>query len=416
MTHHQHHQHHKKRNDDGSGDDLDELLWNNGDTVQSVSAINRVNYDNTDPFTIHRPQIEKRISVREVFPEPGTPDQKEEPVQAKPSQSRAPVVLNGDKIYKLDMNKFDGPLLLEKMTMTSDAGSIKRPDSSLTRFVKRFGWCLTFLNTEFDDITSISFWRACLAEFVGCLLLCFFAIGMGLHMPGTPEPPLLQNALGGGMFLGVLISALANVSGGHVNPAVTVGFAVLRQISLMRALCYIMFQSCGAITGSMLLRELVHPNMTGTLGVIAPPAGVGSSQALVVEMMISGFLVFVIVAHVDKGRTDVKGSIPIVVGLTIFANVLVGAPSSGGCMNPARAVGPAVVMGDFSHQWIYWLGPLIGGAIGALLYAKFFAVGANFKCLVHCCSPKKETEYHSLLKKAPEKLHLQLEKTPETNV
>ncbi|KAI8738020.1 aquaporin AQPAn.G, partial [Biomphalaria glabrata] len=278
MTHHQHHQHHKKRNDDGSGDDLDELLWNNGDTVQSVSAINRVNYDNTDPFTIHRPQIEKRISVREVFPEPGTPDKKEEPVQAKPSQSRAPVALNGDKIYKLDMNKFDGPLLLEKMTMTSDAGSIKRPDSSLTRFVKRFGWCLTFLNTEFDDITSISFWRACLAEFVGCLLLCFFAIGMGLHMPGTPEPPLLQNALGGGMFLGVLISALANVSGGHVNPAVTVGFAVLRQISLMRALCYIMFQSCGAITGSMLLRELVHPNMTGTLGVIAPPAGVGSSQ------------------------------------------------------------------------------------------------------------------------------------------
>ncbi|XP_055859926.1 aquaporin AQPAn.G-like [Biomphalaria glabrata] len=416
MTHHQHHQHHKKRNDDGSGDDLDELLWNNGDTVQSVSAINRVNYDNTDPFTIHRPQIEKRISVREVFPEPGTPDKKEEPVQAKPSQSRAPVVLNGDKIYKLDMNKFDGPLLLEKMTMTSDAGSIKRPDSSLTRFVKRFGWCLTFLNTEFDDITSISFWRACLAEFVGCLLLCFFAIGMGLHMPGTPEPPLLQNALGGGMFLGVLISALANVSGGHVNPAVTVGFAVLRQISLMRALCYIMFQSCGAITGSMLLRELVHPNMTGTLGVIAPPAGVGSSQALVVEMMISGFLVFVIIAHVDKGRTDVKGSIPIVVGLTIFANVLVGAPSSGGCMNPARAVGPAVVMGDFSHQWIYWLGPLIGGAIGALLYAKFFAVGANFKCLVHCCSPKKDTEYHSLLKKAPEKLHIQLEKTPETNV
>ncbi|KAK6969843.1 Aquaporin-4 [Biomphalaria glabrata] len=416
MTHHQHHQHHKKRNDDGSGDDLDELLWNNGDTVQSVSAINRVNYDNTDPFTIHRPQIEKRISVREVFPEPGTPDKKEEPVQAKPSQSRAPVALNGDKIYKLDMNKFDGPLLLEKMTMTSDAGSIKRPDSSLTRFVKRFGWCLTFLNTEFDDITSISFWRACLAEFVGCLLLCFFAIGMGLHMPGTPEPPLLQNALGGGMFLGVLISALATVSGGHVNPAVTVGFAVLRQISLMRALCYIMFQSCGAITGSMLLRELVHPNMTGTLGVIAPPAGVGSSQALVVEMMISGFLVFVIIAHVDKGRTDVKGSIPIVVGLTIFANVLVGAPSSGGCMNPARAVGPAVVMGDFSHQWIYWLGPLIGGAIGALLYAKFFAVGANFKCLVHCCSPKKETEYHSLLKKAPEKLHIQLEKTPETNV
>ncbi|CAL1547420.1 unnamed protein product [Lymnaea stagnalis] len=415
MTHHHnHHPPQKAMTSQGSSDDLDELLWSNQDTVNSVSVINRVNYEQNDPFTIHKQRVEKRTSVREIFNEPVAPDhpaQKEPPLE-KPAP-QAPYI--NVKSLTIDMEK---PTLLEKMTMTSDAGSIKWRRSRFSSLARRFACCLSFLNTEVDDITTISFWRACLAEFFGTFLLCFFAIGMSLHKKDTPAPPLLQGALGAGLFLGVIISSLANVSGGHINPAVTAGFAVVREISIARAICYVIFQCCGAVSGSMLLREITSDDMVGTLGVIAPPAG--SLQALIVEMMISGFLVFVIFAHVDKGRTDVKGSVPLMIGLTIFVNVLVGAPSSGGCMNPARALGPAVVMGDFAHQWIYWLGPLTGGVFGALIYAYIFAVGASFKSLVKCCRPKDKTEYRSLLKKKPgnivrEKSHEANSKPKDTN-
>lgn len=446
MTHHHgHNTQQKAMTSQGSSDDLDELLWSNQDTVNSVSVINRVNYEQNDPFTIHKQRVEKRTSVREIFNEPADP---------APEQHAAPQPQNTQnghhklapqapyinvKSLTIDMEK---PTLLEKMTMTSDAGSIRWKRSRLSRLASRFKCCLSFLNTEVDDITTISFWRACLAEFFGTFMLCFFAIGMSLHKKDTPAPPLLQGALGAGLFLGVIISSLANVSGGHINPAVTIGFGVVRQISIARAICYIIFQCCGAVSGSMLLREITSDDMVGTLGVIAPPAG--SLQALIVEIMISGFLVFVIFAHVDKGRTDVKGSVPLMIGLTIFVNVLVGAPSSAGCMNPARAVGPAVVMGDFSHQWIYWLGPLTGGVLGALIYTYIFAVGASFKSIVKCCKPKDKTEYRSLLKKNtgsivrekshetsfktkdneyrvlldkdPENLTKVIEKAPETNV
>ncbi|XP_059145063.1 aquaporin-5-like [Physella acuta] len=450
---------HMMRKGNGSSDDLDELLWNNSDTVRS--AIKRVNFDNNDPFTIHQKRVEHRTSVREIFPEPedvtpspqknslpqtenGSTPQKVKDSFTQPENGKTPqrivrssptwdkdqpLTITVEKEDKLDrLDRFDKGLFLEKMTMTSDTDSIKKSHPRGLHFFQRYRCCFSFLNTEFDDLMSISFWKACLAEFFGTFLLCFFAIAMGLHKDGSPPPPLLQGALGSGLFLGVLISCLAAVSGGHVNPAVTVGFAVIREISLARTVCYIIFQCCGAVSGSMLLREITHENMVGGLGVIHPPEGIGNQQAIVVEMMITGFLVFVVMAHVDKGRRDIQGSVPFMVGLTIFANVLVGAPSSGGCMNPARALGPAVVMGDFQHQWIYWIAPLIGGALGSLLYTKVFAADASFKSMmVSCCKakPADTAEYRSLLKnKEREKISEDnicteipmLEKAPETNV
>ncbi|KAH9494824.1 Aquaporin-4 [Bulinus truncatus] len=229
------------------------------------------------------------------------------------------------------------------------------------------------INRELSDVKSLAFWKGAVGEFVGCLLLVVFAVGMGLKKEGTPDPPLLQLAIGAGFLLAVLITALSTVSGGHVNPAISVGFLITGHISLVRCIIYILFQSAGAIAGAGLLKLAVPESFVGNLGVVAPGEGVSSAEALGAEITITFLLLFATLSMIDPGRTDMQGSVPFMVGLIVSVNVLFAAPISGSCMNPIRSIGPAVVQEDFRNAWIYWVGPMIGAIVGSLCYDLLFA-------------------------------------------
>jgi len=209
-----------------------------------------------------------------------------------------------------------------------------------------------------------SYW----AEFVGTFALCF--IGQGAivvqHMLGRGD--LLTVAVAHGLALATMISALGAVSGGHFNPAVTFGFVVTGRQSWTSAITYWISQLLGAVVASVLLRASV-PGEAGDAvhyGVPAIAAGVGVSQAFILEFVLTFFLVTSVWGTAVDERAPRIGGFGI--GLTVMMGILVAGPLTGAAMNPARAFGAALVSGNWGSHWLYWVAPMLGGAAAARAY------------------------------------------------
>ncbi|XP_041371460.1 aquaporin AQPAe.a-like [Gigantopelta aegis] len=245
------------------------------------------------------------------------------------------------------------------------------------------------MKEEIDDLRSANFWRAVFAEFLGCFLLVLTGIGAGLHEEGTPHPGSVHVILQAGFYIAVVISILGHVSGAHVNPALSIGFAVTRKISVARFLFYVIGQCSGAISGAALLKALIPESMNGNFGLLSPAKNVSPEQALFVEMIVTFVLVFTVFAMIDEQRTDIAGSKPLIIGLVVCTNIFFSGHISGGCMNPIRNLGPAVIVGRMELQWIYWVGPMVGGACGALVYNCVFSISAGNRGLSGCISSRK---------------------------
>ncbi|HYV09186.1 MAG TPA: MIP family channel protein [Thermoplasmata archaeon] len=227
---------------------------------------------------------------------------------------------------------------------------------------------------------AVAAWRKAVAEFVGAFTLIFIGAGAILTAGTTSTSDLLLVALAHGLAIGVMVSALAHVSGGHFNPAVTFGALVSGQISPRLAGVYWIAQLLGGVGGAAAL-ALIFPQSvwqgyhlgTPTLGTV-PSLGwdVGVGTGILVEAILTFFLVFVIFGTgIDpKGSFNAVGGFAI--GLTISIDIMMGGPLTGAAMNPARWFGPAIVSGFFDNWYVYWIGPLIGGAVAALLYRYVF--------------------------------------------
>jgi MIP family channel proteins len=166
-----------------------------------------------------------------------------------------------------------------------------------------------------------------------------------------------------------MISALGAWSGGHFNPAVTLGFVITRRMSLTSAITYWLSQIVGAIAASFLLRSIV-PGEAGEavhFGVPLIADGVSTSQAILLEFVMTFFLVIAVwgTAVDERGPKTLAG---FAIGLTVFMDILVGGPLTGAAMNPARAFGAACASGVWTHHWVYWLAPLLGGVAAARVY------------------------------------------------
>jgi aquaporin TIP len=209
-------------------------------------------------------------------------------------------------------------------------------------------------------------WRHFVAEFVGTFALVF--IGSGAIMAsGT----LINVAMAHGLILALLVTATMNVSG-HLNPAVTAGFLVTRRIDALMAVVHWIAQFTGAIIAAYALK-LLFPAEIQTitrLGGQSIASSVTLLQAVVLEAIATFFLVFVVFGTAVDPRAPRVGGFAI--GLTIAADILAIGPLTGGSMNPARSFGPAVVTGIFEGQTAYWVGPLVGGIVAALLYDRLF--------------------------------------------
>lgn len=184
-------------------------------------------------------------------------------------------------------------------------------------------------------------------------------------------------ALGQALVVSVIATAGFHISGGHVNPAVTLSLAVGGHITLFRSALYIVAQMLGSSAACLLLRWL-----TGGLPtpVHALAAGVGPLQGVVAEAVFTFSLLFVIYATIlqeDQRKLLLPGAGPLLTGLLVGANSIAGAVLSGASMNPARSFGPAVATGVWTNHWVYWVGPLAGGPLAVLVYECFFMAPAR---------------------------------------
>lgn len=219
------------------------------------------------------------------------------------------------------------------------------------------------------DMITPRDWSKVIAEVVGTFFFFFIGIGSGIF---AGSAGVLYVALAHGVALAIAISALGHISGGHFNPAVTISLMVARKITPVLGAFYIVGQIVGGVLACVILAVAV-PNGFTVLANSAPnpAAGVDFLPAVIMEAVLTFFLVLAVFGTAVDNRAAKIGGFGI--GLTVFVDILVGGPVSGGVMNPARAFSPYLVFGPYNANiLIYFIGPIVGGVIAALLYSSLF--------------------------------------------
>src|ERR1700685_3896346 len=213
------------------------------------------------------------------------------------------------------------------------------------------------------------------AEFVGTFALVFFGVGaicadqfLRTSTTGQTGFGLLGIALAQGLTFGILVTALGHISGGHFNPAVTIGFWVTRKFSTFDTLAYWIVQVAGAAAAAYLLRRLPF-DAWGPVQVGAPDLANGITRltAIIFDGVATFFLVFVFFATAVDTRGAFDKVAGFAIGLTITMGILLVGPFTGGALNPARAFGPALASNHWANHGVYWIGPLAGGVAAGWL-------------------------------------------------
>ncbi|XP_061835261.1 aquaporin-1-like [Nerophis lumbriciformis] len=215
------------------------------------------------------------------------------------------------------------------------------------------------------EFKSKEFWRAVLAELVGMTLFIFLSIAAAIGKPGDPGQEV-KVSLAFGLAIATLAQSLGHISGAHLNPAITLGMLASCQISLFRAVMYVVAQLLGSALASGILYG-ARPGATTALG-LNSLSGVTPSQGVGIELLATFQLVLCVIAVTDKRRRDVTGSAPLAIGLSVSLGHLAAISYTGCGINPARTFGPALIMNDFKDHWVYWVGPMCGGVAAALIY------------------------------------------------
>ncbi len=210
--------------------------------------------------------------------------------------------------------------------------------------------------------------KAYVAEFIGTFALIFVGVGAITADYISGACGLVGIALAHGLTIAVMASATAAVSGGHLNPAVTIGALAAGKIDGVNAVGYVVSQCLGGIVAAAMLKLCLPAAALESvkMGTPALGDGIGVGMGLLAEIILTFFLVFVIFGTAIDSRAPKVGGL--FIGLTVTLDILVGGPITGAAMNPARHLGPALLGGGLQHIWLYWVGPLVGGLIAALVY------------------------------------------------
>src|SRR5439155_7752979 len=221
---------------------------------------------------------------------------------------------------------------------------------------------------------------ALVAEFIGSFALTFIGI-MAIHQAPAMPPGvgLLAVALAHALILSVMVTACMPTSGGHINPAITLGFLITGKIKPVAAVAYIVLQLLGGVVAGLAVYA-VFGGGSGAIQVVAAgtpsvATGVGSGTALLCEIIATFFLSFAVWGTAADPRARNVGGFAI--GLTIAADILAVGPITGASMNPQRSFGPTLIASliegaggttVWTNHWIYWAGPILGACAAAVIY------------------------------------------------
>uniref|UniRef100_A0A2I3GMI9 Aquaporin-4 n=1 Tax=Nomascus leucogenys TaxID=61853 RepID=A0A2I3GMI9_NOMLE len=225
---------------------------------------------------------------------------------------------------------------------------------------RRWGKCGPLCTREnimvaFRGVWTQAFWKAVTAEFLAMLIFVLLSLGSTINWGGTEKPSpvdMVLISLCFGLSIATMVQCFGHISGGHINPAVTVAMVCTRKISIAKSVFYIAAQCLGAITGAGILYLVTPPSVVGGLGVTMVHGNLSAGHGLLVELIITFQLVFTIFASCDSKRTDVTGSI-------------------------ALAIGFSVAIGHLFA--IYWVGPMIGAVLAGGLYEYVFCPDVELK-------------------------------------
>ncbi|KAK8515129.1 hypothetical protein V6N12_001288 [Hibiscus sabdariffa] len=234
---------------------------------------------------------------------------------------------------------------------------------------------------EPSELTSWSFYRAGIAEFVATFLFLYISV---LTVMGVVKEPTKCSTVGiqgiawafGGMIF-ALVYCTAGISGGHINPAVTFGLFLGRKLSLTRAIFYMVMQCLGAICGAGVVKGFMGKTRYGALGggVNSVNHGYTKGDGLGAEIIGTFVLVYTVFSATDAKRSARDSHVPILaplpIGFAVFLVHLATIPITGTGINPARSLGAAIIFNKdkgWDDHWIFWVGPMIGAALAALYH------------------------------------------------
>jgi len=224
-----------------------------------------------------------------------------------------------------------------------------------------------------EAATAIS--PAPLAQAIAELVGTFALIYVGVMVLVAGAPTLFQNgtkdlvavALAHGLTIGVMVSATMQISGGQLNPAVTIGLATARQVPITQAGINLVAQLVGGTLGGWAAKASLGGASIKD-GIPALGEGIGTGRGILIEAILTFFLVFVVFGTgVDRRFGARLGGMAI--GFTVALDILAGGPLTAAAMNPARWLGPAIIQGAYPDTAVYLVGPVIGGVIAALVWS-----------------------------------------------
>ena len=210
------------------------------------------------------------------------------------------------------------------------------------------------------------------SEFIGTLVLVFMGCGSAVFLGCDPNGGHLAVALAFGLSIVAMAYVIGNISGCHINPAVSLAMLLRKKLGVVDFVGYVVAQVAGAVAAAGLLKLLLSfdlADLTGGLGANGVANAGGAGGALIVEVILTFIFIFVILGVTsDESKGGVAG---IVIGLTLTFVHIVGIPLTGTSVNPARSIGPALFAGGdaLANVWVFIVGPLAGAVLAVLAYA-----------------------------------------------
>nr|XP_055044746.1 aquaporin-4 [Misgurnus anguillicaudatus] len=239
-----------------------------------------------------------------------------------------------------------------------------------------------------EELRSRQFWQGILAEVLGSLV--FVSAVLGSLVPGSDgvSPGPIYPALAAGMATVVLGYCFGEISGAQVNPAITVALMATRKVDVFRALVYLVAQCLGGILATGLLYVCLPLKSIAQNFINKVPVDMNAGQALGMEMLATFLLGFTVFSVEDQRRRESTEPGNLGIGFAVSTAIFIAGRFSGASLNPARSLGPAIILGYWEHHWVYWIGPISGAVLAGMSHEFIFAHSASRQKLVACLTCK----------------------------